>query len=70
MPILFRSQDKTLGEVQDRLEEIRERAENALVGNNPAPDEEKEKTEMTVKQIASHVRYRQGKARQGNSQYI
>ena len=55
MPILFRSQDKTLGEVQDRLEEIRERAENALVGNNPAPDEEKEKTNSSVKQKTCRV---------------
>ena len=40
--ILYRSQDKTLGEVQDRLEEIRERAKNSLVGSNPG--EEKNKT--------------------------
>ena len=38
----FRSQDKTLGEVQERLGEIREKAENALVAGN-RPDEEKEK---------------------------
>ena len=53
MPILFRSQDKTLGEVQDRLKEIRKRAENALVGSNP--DEEKEKTNSSVKQKTSRV---------------
>ena len=53
MPILFRSQDKTLGEVQDRLKEIRKRAENALVGSNS--DEEKEKTNSSVKQKTSRV---------------
>ena len=53
MPILFRSQDKTLGEVQDRLKEIRKRAENALVGSNS--DEEKEKSNSSVKQKTSRV---------------
>ena len=43
-PILFRSQDKTLGEVQERLEEIREKAKNSLVGRNPG--EEKNKTNV------------------------
>ena len=42
-----------MGEVQDRLKEIRKRAENALVGSNP--DEEKEKTNSSVKQKTSRV---------------
>ena len=36
-----RSQDKSLAEVKVRLEEIRERAEKALVGNNPGEEKEK-----------------------------
>ena len=42
-----------MGEVQDRLKEIRKRAENALVGSNS--DEEKEKTNSSVKQKTSRV---------------